>query len=71
MRGLATSREEADQVAHTYWNCFVPAVPVKGTRLLVVRLDVVTGRRFVLESPKLRARAGRRSGRSGNQWSCS
>jgi len=55
VRGLATSREEVD-MWRTPLDRLRSRVPVEVTRLLVVRLDVVTGRRFQLESPKLRGR---------------
>ncbi len=53
VRGLATSRDETHQ-SRTPLDLLRAGVQVNGTRLLVVRLDVVTGRRFVLESPKPR-----------------
>ncbi len=54
VRGLATSREETYQ-SRTAHDLIRARVPANGTRLLVVRLDVVTGRRFKLESPKPRS----------------
>ncbi len=53
VRGLATTREETYR-PRTPLDLISPAEPTPGALILVVRLDVVTGRRFTLESPKPR-----------------
>jgi hypothetical protein len=51
VRGLATSREEAYR-PRTALDLLAARDQAVGAKLLVVRLDVVTGRRFALERPE-------------------